>query len=66
MFGRPEDWQKTEEGQVAIKQMREAFVTTELPKYLGYFRPPPRAIGIQALHPISDVKFEFFCCFHKT
>jgi len=38
MFGRPEDWQKTEEGQAAIKQMREAFVATELPKYLGYFQ----------------------------
>lgn len=46
MFGRPEDWQKTEEGQAAIKQMREAFVASELPKYLGYLRPPPRVLVI--------------------
>eukprot|EP00667_Euglena_gracilis_P021222 EG_transcript_23191 len=36
-LGYPEDFPKTEEGQAASKAMRERFVATDLPQFLGYF-----------------------------
>jgi len=36
LFGYPEGYSKTEEGQAKIKEMRENFVANELPKWLGY------------------------------
>jgi prostaglandin-H2 D-isomerase / glutathione transferase len=35
-FGHPEGYGKTEEGQAKIRTMREAWITSELPKWLGF------------------------------
>jgi glutathione S-transferase len=37
-YGHPEHFEKTEEGKAVAKSLREKFVATELPKYLGYFQ----------------------------
>ena len=36
-FGYPEGHQTTPEGKALIQRLREAFVATELPRFLGYF-----------------------------
>lgn len=36
LFGYEDGFNKTEEGQAVVKKVREAFVQTELPKYLGF------------------------------
>lgn len=52
-LGYPEDFPKTEEGQAASKAMRERFVATDLPQFLGYFEALLEghsfAVGGQAL-----------------
>jgi glutathione S-transferase len=35
-FGYPEGYSKTEEGQAKIQTMRQAWISTELPKWLGF------------------------------
>mmetsp|Transcript_5782 Transcript_5782/g.9174 ORF Transcript_5782/g.9174 Transcript_5782/m.9174 type:complete len:226 (+) Transcript_5782:114-791(+) len=36
MFGYPEDFSKTPEGQAKVKEMRQKFVADEMPKWMGF------------------------------